>query len=278
LPVVNNRSALWTKNQVEIESRTPMERLEDLRARPILGQAAARSARQSFRTIRIVPPSDENDLAAAAKYGVQGRNVYAHALNPPYWGAIEGAVDGLWLRPAVGERLAAVNARLAPAGLRVHLFDAWRPKAVQAYFHDVWMPEQLRARKPGLTDAQIAEEASQYWSAPTRDPSAPAPHATGAAVDLTLALASGEHLFMGGVFDDPSPVSHRDHFEGPEPGEWSFSFEEARANRRLLHWAMTEQGFAGHPFEWWHFSYGDQLWAALTGAPAALFGLAKDPI
>jgi D-alanyl-D-alanine dipeptidase len=37
---------------------------------------------------------------------------------------------------------------------------------------------------------------------------------------------------------------------------------------------MTEEGFAGHPEEWWHFSWGDQLWAALTNAPAAHYGLA----
>ena len=24
---------------------------------------------------------------------------------------------------------------------------------------------------------------------------------------------------------------------------------------------MTKFGFAQHPNEWWHFSYGDQLWA-----------------
>jgi len=44
-----------------------------------------------------------------------------------------------------------------------------------------------------------------------------------------------------------------------------------------LHWVMTEEGFAGHPDEWWHFSWGDQLWAKLTGAPAALYGEAEAP-
>ena len=52
--------------------------------------------------------------------------------------------------------------------------------------------------------------------------------------------------------------------------------EEARANRRLLHWLMTEEGFAGHPDEWWHFSWGDQMWAALTGAPHAHYGAAAE--
>jgi D-alanyl-D-alanine dipeptidase len=54
-----------------------------------------------------------------------------------------------------------------------------------------------------------------------------------------------------------------------------FSDEEARANRRLLHWVMAEEGFAGHPDEWWHFSFGDQLWAKLEGRPVALYGLSS---
>jgi D-alanyl-D-alanine dipeptidase len=35
---------------------------------------------------------------------------------------------------------------------------------------------------------------------------------------------------------------------------------------------MIEAGFAANPTEWWHFSFGDQMWAKLTGADAALYG------
>jgi D-alanyl-D-alanine dipeptidase len=35
---------------------------------------------------------------------------------------------------------------------------------------------------------------------------------------------------------------------------------------------MTGEGFANYPEEWWHFSWGDQMWARLTGAPAAIYG------
>jgi D-alanyl-D-alanine dipeptidase len=55
----------------------------------------------------------------------------------------------------------------------------------------------------------------------------------------------------------------------------SFSDEEARANRRLLHWVMAEEDFAGHPDEWWHFSWGDQMWAKLSGEMAAHYGEAN---
>ena len=98
------------------------------------------------------------------------------------------------------------------------------------------------------------------------------------AFDLTLVWEDGEPLFMGGLFDDASAVSHTDRFEGPGPAaDFSFSAEEARANRRLLFWVMTEAGFVNYPDEWWHYSWGDQMWAALTGAPAAFYAAAPGP-
>ena len=66
-------------------------------------------------------------------------------------------------------------------------------------------------------------------------------------------------------------------FESLDAGAMSFSDEEARANRRLLHWVMAEEGFEGLPDEWWHFSWGDQMWAKLAGADAAHYGLAERP-
>ena len=55
----------------------------------------------------------------------------------------------------------------------------------------------------------------------------------------------------------------------------SFSNEEARANRRMLYWLMIEAGFTNHPDEWWHYSYGDQMWAKLSNKPAAFYGAAE---
>jgi hypothetical protein len=52
---------------------------------------------------------------------------------------------------------------------------------------------------------------------------------------------------------------------------FSFSNEEARANRRLLYWLMVDAGFASNPSEWWHFSFGDQMWAKLRNEPEALY-------
>ena len=259
---------------------SPFGPLEKLRARPIPDQAEARLRRIEFRNkIPIDKSAVEfaEPLIEVGGLGIAGENYYAAEHNPPYWRRIDGATRQLLLRHRVAHKLVNVNKILYSVGLELFVFDAWRPRAVQAYFHDVWMPSELKRRSPALAGEALDAEVERYWAAPTCDPDRPAPHATGAAVDLTLRFIGGEKLWMGSLFDDVSELSHRDRFEEGCAG-LSFSDEEARANRRLLHWIMEEHGLAGHPDEWWHYSYGDQLWAALASAPAALYGLAQVPI
>ncbi len=251
--------------------------LDALRLRPIPDQAPARAAREGFRQRIAIDRGHAlfgEAMVEAGTAGLAGKNYYALARNPPYWGPIEGAADKLLLRQSVAARLAQVNRRAAQAGLELYLFDAWRPRAIQAYFHDVWMPAELKRRGCKLQGAALLAEVERYWAAPSASAASPAPHATGGAVDLGLKWKDGEALWMGSLFDDVTALAHRDRFENLAAASFSFSDEEAQANRRLLHWLMAEQDFAGHPDEWWHFSWGDQLWAALTGAPAAHYGLA----
>ncbi len=259
---------------------SPFGPLEELRNRPIGDQAGARTARQGFRS--RVPLARDNALFGepvmeARDAALRGENFYATDRNPPYWQRVEGATEKLWLRKSVAEKLVRVNARAAAAGLELFLFDAWRPRAVQAYFHDIWMPHELERRDPYLKGAALTREVERYWAAPSNSADSPAPHATASAVDLTLCWKDGAALWMGSMFDDVTALAHRDRFEHLSAENFSYSDKEARANRRLLHWLMTEQDFAGHPDEWWHFSWGDQMWAVLTGAPAAHYGMATIP-
>ena len=255
---------------------TPFGLLAALRDTPIPDQAAARLRRNGARALPIDrgAPGGNEPLVDISCLGIAGENYYFSERNPPYWRRIDGAIPDLLLRRGVAEKLASVNARLAPAGIELFVFDAWRPRAVQSYFHDLWMPAELRKRDPALSGTALIEAVECYWAAPTSDPASPAPHETGAAVDLSLRWRDGELLWMGSLFDDVTEIAHRDRFETGAGHAISYSDEEARANRRLLHWLMSDAGFAGHPNEWWHFSWGDQLWAALSGGQAH-YGLAS---
>ncbi len=251
--------------------------LNELRNRPIPALESLRATRQRYRDLPIEKTNalHSEPLVRARDFGIAGVNHYANPRNPPYWAAADGAIAALLVRRSVAEKLSEVDSRLKRQGLKLHLFDAWRPRAVQAYFHDVWLPAELRKRRPELSDAEIAAEANRYWAAPSESEDRPAPHATGGAVDITIVLDDGQPLWMGSLFDDATEIAHTDRFERAEGALFSFSNEEARANRRLLYWLMTEAGFANHPEEWWHYSWGDQMWAKLTGRDAAFYGLAE---
>jgi zinc D-Ala-D-Ala dipeptidase len=252
--------------------------LEELRERPIPDQTAIRLRPPGWRAnvaIDHTSPQFQEPLVDLKAQGMAGENYYHATRNPPYWRRVEGSVPDLLARASVADRLAQVNARLKPFDLELYVFDAWRPRAVQAYFHDIWMPAELKKRHPQLEGDALWREVGRYWSAPTTDARAPAPHSTGGAIDLTLRWIGADQLWMGSLFDDATSIAHRDHFENTAR-PLGFSDEEARANRRLLHWLMSDAGFSGYYEEWWHFSYGDQYWAGAGHAPAALYGLARD--
>lgn len=252
--------------------------LQELRDKPIPDQSAIRNRPWGWRAKIPIDHSGSafsEPLVSIHAHGIAGENFYYSERNPPYWRRIDGSVPDLLARASVSDRLAKANVRLKAAGLELFVFDAWRPRAVQAYFHDEWMPAELRRRDPSLSGDALWREVNRYWSAPTTNEDAPAPHSTGAALDLTLRWIGGEQLWMGSLFDDASAIAHRDRME-THANAMCFSDEEARANRRLLHWIMEEQGFTGYSEEWWHFSCGDQYWAGVRGAPAALYGKARD--
>ena len=80
------------------------------------------------------------------------------------------------------------------------------------------------------------------------------PHTTGAAVDLTLSW-HGDPLAIGTDYDSFEPEAALEAFEsGPD--------NVIRRLRRLLGITMMWAGFARYSPEWWHWSYGDDVWAA----------------
>jgi D-alanyl-D-alanine dipeptidase len=187
------------------------------------------------------------------------------------------------LRQGVVERLLAAQRALQirHSGWRLAIFDGWRPLAVQAFMVRHATAELCRDRgidplAPGPALAEVSREVGRFWAPPNPDPAAPPPHSTGAAVDLTLADGHGTPIDMGSPIDAIGAVSAPDHFLGVAASSRDpRQRERAQAihrHRCLLQEVMGEAGFAQHPAEWWHFSWGDQLWAWRCGQPEAIYG------
>ena len=191
------------------------------------------------------------------------------ALGAPY--GVSG--NPFQLRLGVVQRLLEAQQQLFEhdPSLRLSIFDAWRPIAVQAFMVDHSIAELCRERgvdvRSGDAFDQVVADVGRFWAAPSRDPATPPPHSTGAAVDLTLSSSDGTPLAMGGEIDAIGAVSEPQHYAGREDSD----ARRWHQRRQLLADVMEAAGFAQHPNEWWHYSFGDQLWAWRRGAAVAIY-------
>lgn len=171
------------------------------------------------------------------------------------------------IRRGVYQKLLKAQQSL-PRGYRLRLYEGLRSLAVQALLFRQ-EAERVSARCPHLSAKEVHAEACklvspvQSWDGAENTPS----HSTGGAVDVEIVDEQGHVVDFGMQIKDWSSVS-------PElcaPGCTSISAEAAR-NRSLLKQVMQQQGFAPYQHEWWHFSYGDQYWAAHFERPLAVYG------
>jgi D-alanyl-D-alanine dipeptidase len=199
----------------------------------------------------LVPLEATGRLRVRALYAEQG---------------IPGAPTTTYVRAGVRDRLLRAVAAL-PDGVALVVFDGYRPLNVQAYLWDDFRA-RLAAEHPEWDGDALDRATGQFVARPVADPLRPPPHRTGGAVDVYLIdAATGAELPMGTEADEVAPASATRYFE--EHPEEPFT-----GNRRTLYHAMSRAGgFANYPGEWWHFDFGNQRWANLTGAPHALYGL-----
>jgi zinc D-Ala-D-Ala dipeptidase len=133
------------------------------------------------------------------------------------------------LRRDAAERLARVQKELAAHGVGLKVWDCYRPFSVQRHLWKL-VPDSR----------YVAEPVAAADGTPIKG----SKHNRGAAVDLTLVRAGGGAVEMPTDHDDFSARAHR--------GDPKAS-AEARRNSELLERAMSAQGFAPLPTEWWHF-------------------------
>jgi zinc D-Ala-D-Ala dipeptidase len=210
-----------------------------------------------------IPIAESHDPLVVIPSALARCEPHAYAkLGAPY-----GDDSPFALRQGVIERLRQAQDCLQQfqLGWRLQIFDAYRPVAVQQFMVDYTFAQVLHDRgwpADQITPVQRADalqQVHQFWAIPNLNPLTPTPHSTGGAVDLTLIDASGQPVDMGGAIDELSPRSHPEHYVGLAD-ELAQLYDR---HRQLLNYCMTQAGFERHYHEWWHFSYGDQLWAWL---------------
>jgi D-alanyl-D-alanine dipeptidase len=191
-------------------------------------------------------------------------------------GAPYGDRSPFFVRQGILERLRRSQSYLETIrpNWQIAIFDAYRPISVQQFMVDYSFAQFAESKGleiNSLTEDQkklLTAEVMKFWAIPSHDPETPPPHSTGAAIDVTLFDAEGQEINMGSPIDEISDRSLPDYFaNSQETIEMEF-----HCDRQLLNEVMTHSGFQRHPNEWWHFSYGDQLWAWSSNQKLAIYG------
>ncbi|ARC92406.1 D-alanyl-D-alanine dipeptidase [Vibrio coralliilyticus] len=164
-------------------------------------------------------------------------------------------------RESVVQRLKLAS-NFLPNGFYLSVKETYRPKSFQSFIYNRRMINLLiDPDYRDLTICKLREKASEFIAPPEV-----AGHPTGGAVDVSLVNEQGDEVDLGCKYDQDSTES--------EGRCYSFAMNLSKAshqNRQILFECMEKAGFVNYPFEWWHWSYGDKYWAAITKAPNALF-------
>lgn len=203
--------------------------------------------------------------------------------NWPYHRPIAGARKDMWLRKSAAETLERANARLAPFGAELFVLDGYRTIECQRGLWDFFVDEGMRL---GAADPEgyALEHVFDPRPFDTDNPSTWPAHVCGASVDLTLRDPRSHELFdMGVRFEDICETSANDYFERELLASRIAHGDPRLWNRRLIHWAMSAEGFLNDPFVFWHYDWGNQLYvkvrrALFADAPkAAWYGYIGPP-
>jgi len=187
------------------------------------GGAAAGGAPDDFVRLADIAPSVKQDMRYASDNNFMGRPV------PGY------LAPQCWLRREVAQALAAVQAEIEREGLRLVVYDCYRPqratKAFIAWAADAADQAMKAAYYPHI-DKEALFELGYIAKASA--------HSKGIAVDLGI---------MGLDFGTPF-----DLFDEASATHYPAIGKAAKENREKLLALMQRHGFVNLPQEWWHFA------------------------
>lgn len=191
------------------------------------------------------------------------------SIDPQYLNQkIPHALSLMYLREGAATALIKA-AKLLPSGLKLLVWDAWRPLEVQQSLFDEFK-DTLHMKNPDWDEERLIKETQTYVSLPSKDPNKPSPHNTGGAIDLSVCDSQNKPLPMGVPFDFFGKESATNYYETfPDINSEQIVF---RNNRRLLFHVMSDAGFTSYDEEYWHYDLGNQF-DAIRKNTIAVYGL-----
>lgn len=171
---------------------------------------------------------------------------------------------GVFLRESVAKMLKNAHDSLTE-DYNFVINDAWRPSEIQKGYFEHRL-KYFKEKYPELTDKKAFALTSKYV-APYKGKKASG-HLTGAAVDLRL-LKNGRKLPM---------ISKKLDYKTNASSKGKKLPNYIQKNRKLFFEIMQKAGFTNYPKEYWHWCYGDYLWAKLNKKDKAIYGITNKPL
>lgn len=189
---------------------------------------------------------------------------YGFLFEPFYFKQGISPMNEVRLRKGVLEKLRKAEQKL-PVGWKFKIYDGYRLLETQKRLFD-GLYNYYRNHNPNWDKQTLHDKTEVFVAVARYDKTHPSPHNTGGAVDLTIVDENGKEISMGTVLDEFSErgLAFTDYFADKN--------DEIHENRMLLKDILRTEGFQNYKYEWWHYSFGDQMWAFQSDADYAIYG------
>jgi len=179
-------------------------------------------------------------------------------------GGVHKEYEPLFLvRKTIAEKLYKIS-ELLPSGIVLVVIEGYRSTKHQQYLWDENF-QKVKTENLQWSDEEIDKQVRLVIARPHPL----ANHHCGGAVDVTLAYESGEMLDMG----SPYPaIAYGDDTRIKFPMFSDRIEEYHELNRKLLRAHMEREDFIWYPGEWWHYCYGDRMWAVYSEKLVCFYG------
>ena len=162
------------------------------------------------------------------------------------------------VREAIAQKLQHAK-KLLPNHMHLKILSAYRSVQEQT---QLYQAHYLKVQQmyPALTPQHWERMTQAVYAKPKAGGGG---HQTGGAIDITLCDECGQDFDMGTRYlemGQKTPMGARD------------LSVIAKANRVLLQRVLTAVDMQNYPNEWWHFCYGDKMWAAYRHKKYAIYG------
>lgn len=167
----------------------------------------------------------------------------------------------IYLRKKVYNLLKDFIQEIDKDGYRVKIYDAYRSFEEQKSSWEKRIKE-TKKEHPDVSDEEIIHLTSLKVSNIINRENIGG-HQTGGAIDITLVNKNGQELDMGTKYEEYNEKTFTNSKK---------ITDKQKNNRRYMCEKLEKLGFNNFPAEWWHYSYGDKMWAAYKRKKVCMYG------